>query len=144
MGTRVGTAAGFDASFIPLVEHIRREIPEVLAIYAYGSRARGEPQTGSDLDIALLLPRDAHVSPLVLAQLQGDLEALSGYPVEISVLSLDLQVVHCKEVVTRGKAIFVADTRAVDDFEMRTLSSYARLCEDRAPVLEAYSKAHDG
>ncbi len=75
-----------------------------------------------------------------LAQLQGDLESLAGFPVDVSILSIETQVVHCKEVVARGLPVFAADLRAIDEFEMLTLSRYARLCEDRAPVVEAYSR----
>lgn len=122
-----------------LVEHIRGCVPGILAIYGYGSRFRDESHPASDLDLALLLSRNSEVSPLQLAQLQGDLESKVGIPVNISVLSLEIQVVHCKEVVATGKPVFVADRGAVEEFEMRVLSSYARLCEDRAPVFEAYA-----
>jgi uncharacterized protein len=129
---------------LPLLENIRRVIPEVLAVYLYGSRVRGGQHAASDLDVALLLPRHSSVSLLDLAQLQGDLESQAGFAVEISILSLQTQIVHCKEVVAGGRLIFAADPRAVDDFEMQTLSGYARLCEDRAPILEAYAGVRDG
>jgi uncharacterized protein len=133
-----------EAITLPLVERIRQLIPGIVAIYAYGSRVRGIQHPASDLDLALLLPGHEEVSPLVLAQLQGDLEAMAGFPVEISVLSLSTQVVHCKEVVAGGEPVFVADRRAVDEFEMRVLSSYARLCEDRMPVVKAYTGVGNG
>jgi predicted nucleotidyltransferase len=131
---------GLDAITIPLVKHIRHVIPETLAVYVYGSRVRGGLHPASDLDLALLLPKHNDASPLMLAQLQGDLESLAGISVEISILSLETQIVHCKEVVAGGRPVFAADPRLVDEFEMRALSSYARLCEDRAPVLEAYAR----
>lgn len=123
----------------PIVERILREIPRILVIYAYGSRPRGEEHPGSDLDLALLLPRGTDVSPDLLAQLEGDFEALAGFPVELSILSLETQVVHCKEVIGCGTPLYVADRRALDEFEMHALSYYARLCEDRKAVLQAYA-----
>ena len=127
-----------------LVEHIRQVIPEVLAVYAYGSRVRQEQHPASDLDLALLLPGGARISPLVLAQLRGDLESAAGIEVDVSILSITTQIVHCKEVVTNGQRIFVSDPQAVDEFEMYTLSGYARLCEDRVPVLRAYTGVPHG
>ena len=127
-----------------LVEHIRRHIPGILAIYVYGSRVREEQRPDSDLDLALLLPRTGAVSALDLAQLQGDLESAAGFPVEISILSPEVQTVHCKEVVTGGQLVFIGDRVAVDEFEMYVLSGYARLCEDRAPVVKAYTGRSDG
>jgi uncharacterized protein len=128
-----------DEIVILLLERIRQVIPDVQAVYLYGSRIRGGMHPASDLDVALLLPKSAIVSQLQLAQLQGDLESLAGFVVEISILSLENQIVHCKEVVAGGRLVYAADRGIVDDFEMRTLSGYARLCEDRAPVLEAYT-----
>ena len=132
------------ADVTALVESIRRLIPGVLAVYAYGSRVREEERPDSDLDLALLLPRDEAVSALDLAQLQGDLESMAGFPVEISILSPEIQTVHCKEVVTRGHPVFIGDRVAVDEFEMYVLSAYARLCEDRTPVEKAYTERFDG
>jgi len=132
-----------DVEMKPIVEEIRRIIPGILAIYAYGSRVRQEQHPGSDLDLAVLLPRGSDVSLADLAQLQGDLECMVGFPVEISILSPENQTVHCKEVVTGGQKVFVADPRAVDGFEMYALSSYARLCEERARVVEAYAERSD-
>jgi len=128
----------------PIIERILREIPGILAIYAYGSRIRGEEHPGSDLDLALLLPRGTDVSPDLLAQLEGDFEALAGFPVELAILCLETQVVHCKEVIARGTPLYVADRRALDEFEMHALSYYARLCEDRRPVLQAYAGVKHG
>ena len=120
-----------------IVPAILEAIPHVLAIYVYGSQLTGSIHPGSDLDIALLLPHGASPAERLL-QLSGDLESQVGTPVDVSVLSLDADVVHCKEVVAHGRRIWTADVRAVDEFEMLTLSYYSRLCEDRAPVMAAY------
>jgi uncharacterized protein len=127
-----------------LVDHIRRAVPEIVAIYAYGSQVRGGSHPESDLDLALLLPRSSQISPTALLDLQGDLETVAGVPVDISILSIENGVVLCKEVISTGQQLFAADPAAVDEFEMRVLSSYARLCEDRAVVVEAYSRAGHG
>lgn len=115
-------------------------LPRTLAIYGHGSFFGGRPRRESDLDLALLLPLGETPSPMTLAQLSGDLESATGNRVDISLLDLARQVVFCKEVVTSGSLIFVADPNAIDEFEMNTLSRYARLSEDRAPVLRSYAK----
>jgi predicted nucleotidyltransferase len=144
MSNSVGLPKELDAVPTLMVELIRRVIPETQAVYAYGSHIRGGTHPASDLDLALLLPRQRVISPLELAQLQGDLEAIAAFPVEISILCPNTQVVHCKEVVAHGQPLFILDPRIVDDFEMRVLSGYARLCEDRTPVVEAYSGVRNG
>lgn len=121
---------------------VREAIPNVLAVYAYGSRVKGEARSASDLDLALLLPFGQSMPAAHLVQLCGDLEALAGCPVEISVLDLENALVHCKEVVSSGIRLYVADAQGVASFEMQTLSGYARLCEDRALVVKAYTVGH--
>jgi predicted nucleotidyltransferase len=129
----------FDAAVSSaLVDRIWARLPGLSAIYLYGSQAGGSVHPESDVDLALLLPPDFKVPISTLAELSGDLESLAGCPVEISVLDRRRSIVHCKEVVTRGRLIYSADRAAVEAFEMQTLSEYAQFCEDRLPVVEEY------
>lgn len=48
---------------------------------------------------------------------------------------------HAKEVVAEGLVLFAADEPSRLTFETEVLSAYARFCEERAPVMEAYSSA---
>ena len=125
-----------------MIRRILEAAPRVIAIYAYGSQVRGGVHADSDLDLALLMPRREVIQPDVMIQLAGDLEAMAGLPVEVSVLDPELQLVHCKEVVAHGVPMYVADADSLMVFEMQTLSSYARFCEDRRPVAEAYCEEH--
>jgi predicted nucleotidyltransferase len=125
-----------------LLERILLDFPHLLAVYAYGSRVRGGVHSQSDLDLALLLPAHPRVPAPDLYQLQGDLEAIAGMPVEVSVLNLEANAVHCKEVVAHGVPVFTADEQALAVFEMRALSNYARYCEDKRPVTAAYMEGH--
>ncbi|MBI5242143.1 MAG: nucleotidyltransferase domain-containing protein [Elusimicrobia bacterium] len=127
-----------NASHRASVEIIRESFPDVIAVYIYGSRARGEAQADSDLDLALLLPMERTASTLDVLNVQSRLELITGCPVEISVLDPG-SLVHAKEVVCGGRVLYSGDSIARLTFEMQMLSAYARLCEDRAPVLAAYS-----
>jgi predicted nucleotidyltransferase len=127
-----------------IVKYLREALPRLKAIYAYGSRVRGTPHPASDLDIAVLTAPNDTVPPMALAQIQGDLESLAGCTVDVSILDPKMQLVHCKEVVTTGLVLFTADPNFVAEFEMYTLSSYARLCEDRSPVIKAYQDLQNG
>src|SRR5436190_2240399 len=110
-----------------LIDRIRGALPEVQAVYAYGSRVRGGGHPASDLDLALLVPRQARFEPVVLLELRGDLELVAGCPVELAVLDPERGLVHCKEVVAHGATLYVGDRRAVDDFEMRVLAASGRV-----------------
>ena len=122
-----------------LVKHIRQNVPSLQAIYAYGSRIDGIVHAESDLDLALLLDPVSDFSPFGVFQLSGDLETITGCPVDIAILDCNRSVVLCKEVVSNGKLIFVNDAAAVAFFEMMALAFYDQLSEERKPIIEAYT-----
>ena len=122
-----------------VVDRIRQSVPTVQAIYAYGSRIDGLLHAESDLDLALLLAPAMNLPAFDLFLLAGDLEAIAGCPVDLTVLDYNKSTVLCKEVVTTGQLLFVADAAAVAHFEMMTLALYAQLNEERKPVIEAYT-----
>jgi uncharacterized protein len=68
-----------------VVEHIRGAVPEVEAIYLFGSRASGKESPGSDFDIAVLAA--APLAPVCRFDLQ---EALAS-ALHASVDLLDLR-----------------------------------------------------
>lgn len=121
-----------------LVERVRGMIPAVEAVYLFGSRVSGRERQGSDLDVAVLLPPGDRLRLLDRLALAASLAEAAGTDVDLSVLDLGRGVVHAKEVVTSGVRVYAREPKVVGEFEMLTLSRYARLNEDRAPVLEAY------
>ena len=122
-----------------VIDRIRRGVPAVQAIYAYGSRLGEMLHAESDLDLAILLAPAMNFSAFEIFQLRGDLEAIAGCPVDVTILDYNKSVVLCKEVVATGQPIFVAEATTVAHFEMMTLSLYAQLSEERRPVIEAYT-----
>jgi len=59
-----------------LVEVVRRRVPDIDAIYLFGSVARGRTRPGSDVDVALLLPPGRKLSPDELLATMAELESL--------------------------------------------------------------------
>lgn len=103
-------------------------------IYLYGSARRGLPRRDSDLDVAFLPP--APCDPWAVFLAAQDLATRLGCEVDL----VDLQrasTVLRKEVWRTGRRLVTRRPRAADEFEMDTLSDYARLNEERAPVLRA-------
>ena len=125
-----------------MLAHIRRTVPDVLAVYLYGSRALGLERKDSDWDLALLFPRGHSLNPKVLLQLNAELSKIAGSPVEASSLNAEEFLVHAKEVVADGAVLFSSDEESRLEFETRVLSNYARFCEDRRPILESYFPRH--
>ena len=127
-----------------LVEVVRRGVPDIDAIYLFGSVARGRTRPGSDLDVALLLPPGRKLSPSDLLATMAELESQTRRSVDLSVLNTQTQLVHAKEVVTTGVCLFARSLERILVFEMQVLSEYARFLEDRAPVEAAYTLSADG
>ncbi len=101
-------------------------------IYLFGSRAAGTHRPDSDVDIAFLSTRT--VDPLQRFELANRLSDQLGNEVDLVDLST-ASTVLAKEVVTKGIVIFNGDLIAQQTFEMYTLSSYARLNEERKEIL---------
>ena len=127
-----------------LVEVVRRRVPDIDAIYLFGSVARGRTRPGSDVDVALLLPPGRKLLPDELLAMMAELEGLTHRAVDLSVLNTQTQLVHAKEVVTTGVCLFARSEERIRAFEMQVLSQYARFLEDRAPVEAAYTLNADG
>ena len=119
-----------------LAEALRRALAafDPAVIYLFGSALRGLPRPDSDLDVAFLPP--APCDAWAVFQAAQDLAARLGCEVDL----VDLQrasTVLRKEVLRTGRRLVTRRPRAADEFEMYTLSDYARLNEERAPVLRA-------
>jgi len=116
----------------------RRQIAALLGelepavIYLFGSYGTVREHPGSDLDLAVL-PKST-IAPLVCFTTANRLANLLGVAVDLIDLSR-ASTVLAKEVIRTGTPLVVVDPAACQSFEMRTLADYARLNEERAPIL---------
>ena len=83
-----------------LVDHLRRHLPALLAVYGFGSRVQGTAGADSDLDLAVLVAGRADV--LQLWSLSGDLADLAGCPVDLIDLRAASTVMQY-QVITTGQ-----------------------------------------
>lgn len=107
-------------------------------IYLFGSAARGATHRESDLDVAFLPPEPC--DPWAVFQAAQALALRLRREVDL----VDLRrasTVLCKEVLRTGRRLATFRAREADEFEMYTLSDYARLNEERAPILRALGVA---
>lgn len=116
-----------------IVELIRAAVPQVIAVYRFGSSVHGSIHAESDLDVALLpsVPLDA--------QVRWDLAQELSIALRCDVDLVDLlaaSTVMRMQVVSRGQLLFESDTAARQAFEMQTYSAYALLNEERAAILD--------
>lgn len=121
---------------VSIEEHVRRclEPMQPVAVYLFGSAASGSMREGSDVDVAIL-PREP-LEPVLLFDTQTELAERIGR--DIDLIDLDrASTVFRKEVLRGGRLILETDHRRRAEFEMYALSDYARLNEERTPVLAA-------
>lgn len=115
--------------------HEQRE--DLVAVYLFGSAARGEMSRGGDVDLGLLL---SHEPPAVLStparRIEADLEARFRRPVEAVVLNgAPVDLVH--RILRDGVLIFEGDASARVRFEVSSRREYL----DLAPILQLYRNA---
>lgn len=73
------------------IERIRGELGDrLLAVWLYGSRARGERHEGSDIDLLVLLDVDAAKQDMPVFEAAADINLAHGrYPLSVRTRDLD-------------------------------------------------------
>jgi predicted nucleotidyltransferase len=118
---------------VTAVAEIRAALPEVVAIYRFGSSADGTTGRESDVDLALLT-----TAPLAAAarfDLQERLALALRRPVDL----VDLRTVSpvmAIQVIARGALLYDGNAATRGAFEDRVYGAYARLNEERRGILD--------
>ena len=99
---------------------------EVVAVYLFGSQARGEADHLSDVDVALLLRPDLSRETLWRLELRLDVEvcdALGSDDVDVIVLNIAPLEVQF-EIIRTGMLLHSNDENARTDYEVQMMSEY--------------------
>jgi predicted nucleotidyltransferase len=120
-----------------ITEFLNRHIPHVIAIYQFGSQARGTARPASDLDLAVLargpIPNEQRFS---LAQ-----ELAVRLHRDVDLLDLHTaSTVMRMQVLTTGQCLETRDERAKAEFEMYAYADYARLNEERRELVKGITE----
>jgi predicted nucleotidyltransferase len=114
------------------------DLPEPIAVYQFGSVARGVAHGGSDVDVALLLglrgPTDL-ATHVAVTDLQSELGGLLQCAVDVALLDRAASdFVH--RVLRDGELVFESDHRRRIEFEVRARSEYF----DMQPIVQLYRR----
>lgn len=126
--------AGEDNEQLHLViETILRAMPEVWAIYRFGSAGTPFERNDSDIDLAILSPKP------MMNPVRWELAQALARQLRRDVDLVDLQsasTVLRHQVLHHGQRLYCADRFAAEEFASRVLSDYVRLNEARRRILE--------
>lgn len=114
-----------------LVAKLQTQLPNLLAVYGFGSRVQGTARQESDLDMAVLVA--GHADVVVLWHLAGELADIADCTVDL----LDLRVastVMQYQIITTGVRWWALDAQAAL-FESAILSQKTALDTARAGLL---------
>lgn len=123
-----------------MLDDIKNEILEDLSphiIYLFGSFAADQMTTDSDMDLAFLSDQEyGDYEVFVLAQKLAD---TAGRDVDLIQLR-KASTVFQAQIVSTGKVLYCADEKVKDQYEMLALKKYAKLNEERKPILDRIKK----
>lgn len=114
-----------------LVQALQALVPDLMAVYAFGSRITGGARPDSDLDMAVLVA--GYADGFTLFDVAGQLADIAGCPVDL----LDLRAastVMQHQILTTGERWWAKDVQA-GLFEAAMLSEKTALDAARAGLL---------
>ncbi len=119
-----------------MVDRIREILSSLrpAAVYLFGSAASNRLRPSSDIDLAIL-PTQI-IPATVMSQTALRLAETLRRDVDLIDMNRSNAVLR-KEVLANGRLLYETDPGRRNEFEMYALSDYARLNEERAPVLAA-------
>ena len=119
-----------------LIEYLRKSVPGLIALYRFGSQAKGTVRPNSDVDLAVLargpIPnlRRFELAQELAVQLHRDVDL-----VDLRTASTVMRM----QVISTGECLNAPDEPARREFEMYAYSDYARLNEERREILKRIS-----
>lgn len=120
-----------------LIQQIRQSLPELIALYRFGSQAKGTARSDSDVDLAILA-RDP-IPSIRLFELAQELATLLHREVDLVDLRTASTVMRM-QVLSTGTCLYSPDEPARRTFEMYAYSDYARLNEERREIVKGITK----
>lgn len=115
-----------------IVARLRAAVPDLLAIYRFGTWGTQDERADSDLDLAVLVP--VRLPAARLWEIAQQLADLVGRHVDL----VDLRVastVMSAQIVSQGERLFCSDEKQCAEYEDCVYASYARLNEERREIL---------
>lgn len=115
-----------------LIQYIREAVPDLIALYRFGSQAKGTARPGSDVDLAVLTHNP--IPNLRRFELAQDLAIRLHRDVDLVELRSASTVMRM-QIISTGECLFKVSDQLQGEFEDLVYSTYARLNEERRGIL---------
>ncbi|PHS36779.1 MAG: nucleotidyltransferase [Sulfurovum sp.] len=119
-----------------IIDMLKKEIPELQALYIFGSYADGTATSSSDIDIAYLTV-DV-LTPTQRWDISQKLAILLSHDVDLIELK-ETNTVFRYQILSKGTRIF-GEGYEVESFETLAYSFYLRFQEERKPIMDEILK----
>ncbi len=122
-----------------IIKSLRKNIPNLEAIYLFGSQADKSANPDSDWDFSYL--SRTKIAATERWKLKSALE--TNLDINLDLIDLyQADTVTQFQVVKTGRCVWYKDQLTLDEFEVRTISLYQKLNLERAEIIEEI--AHRG
>jgi predicted nucleotidyltransferase len=121
----------------PLIHHIQASVPGLIALYAFGSQARGDARPESDVDLAVLAAEP--LSDVRRFELAQELAVKLHRDVDLIDLRKASTVMRV-QVLSAGRCLVAPSEVSRQEFEMYALADYARLNEERREIVKGITQ----
>ncbi len=126
----------FDKAFERLLLKAQHD-GDVLAVFLFGSKARGEATPSSDVDVCLVL-RDHRHDPLALSLKKLEYLKLGGLDVHVF---QQLPLYIRRRILKEGKVFYVRDEEALYELAFRTAQAFEDFKHHYYGYLEEVARA---
>jgi uncharacterized protein len=118
-----------------------RAFPNVWAIYVYGSFARGDDSSASDVDLALLLPAEERIVDLL--GVVSDVASRVHREVDLVDLRKVSDVLR-REVLAEGRILYLSRPDEVLEWEGTAITRYQHYREEIRDLLRDFARTGIG
>jgi len=115
-----------------IIKELLEAIPELQAVYIFGSMASGDIHVNSDLDLAIL--STAAIDDVLLWDLSQQLAVQLGHDIDLVNLHKASTVMRM-QIISTGQLLYCADDSAISTFADYVYSAYTRFNLERRDIL---------
>ncbi|NOZ10106.1 MAG: nucleotidyltransferase domain-containing protein [Gammaproteobacteria bacterium] len=116
-----------------LIDRLRTALPDLVAVYRFGTWGTPNERPDSDIDLAILSA--VRIDPVQCWDVAQELAALVHREVDLINLR-EASTVMRSQVIAYGQRLYCADEEKCGEFEDMTFVAYARLNEERGGILK--------